>query len=449
MLGATSCRSRRPSLTCAEAARCPALVVDGDGVESHVRVGMLDVALEDRDVAAEAHWADAPSRSGGPAGSSSGSAGGVRVPAFRRAARSPPWRGASRSRRPPSRPRRSRAGTACRRRPQSGRGPTAVPATPSASVRIFRKLMFSEPGPPGTHLTSSPSQPWNGPSGRWGPGSRRSCVFSRKRVHRVQAQRMLDRRALGAVVERLVGGPGAAGSARRRGSSRRRCRCPGRRVLLVLGHLDVAEDRLKHALARNRRLRLGGLGERVAEVLAGCRSARRRGALPASSTTFWRSVATTITPPPSSRPRPRRAGRERSSRAGCPSSGCGRACRRSRRRRTGPLRLFAVLCVDHEASVLVVEDWIGEDQLLQRVDAGSPVAGEHVREKPPHRPPGPRRVRARRRACRRGSGRLCPSRPRRRSPATPRRAAPSESVNSTPSALTSTAPYQRVVSGME
>src|SRR5262245_28167670 len=37
----------------------PALVVDRDRVQGHVRVGMLDVALEDGDVAAEAHRADA------------------------------------------------------------------------------------------------------------------------------------------------------------------------------------------------------------------------------------------------------------------------------------------------------------------------------------------------------------------------------------------------------
>src|SRR6266404_9303861 len=35
----------------ARAARGPALVVDGDGVERHVRVGVLDVAVEDGDVA--------------------------------------------------------------------------------------------------------------------------------------------------------------------------------------------------------------------------------------------------------------------------------------------------------------------------------------------------------------------------------------------------------------
>src|SRR5262245_34673904 len=40
------------------AARGPALVVDGDRVEGHVRVRVLDVAVEDGDVAAEAHRAD-------------------------------------------------------------------------------------------------------------------------------------------------------------------------------------------------------------------------------------------------------------------------------------------------------------------------------------------------------------------------------------------------------
>src|SRR2546422_7336801 len=37
----------------------PALVVDGDGVQRHVRVRVLDVALQDGHVAAEAHRADA------------------------------------------------------------------------------------------------------------------------------------------------------------------------------------------------------------------------------------------------------------------------------------------------------------------------------------------------------------------------------------------------------
>src|SRR5688572_23149848 len=41
------------------AARRPALVVDGDRIERHVRVGVLDVALQHGHVAAEAHRPDA------------------------------------------------------------------------------------------------------------------------------------------------------------------------------------------------------------------------------------------------------------------------------------------------------------------------------------------------------------------------------------------------------
>ena len=33
-----------------------------------------------------------------------------------------------------------------------------IPFTPSAGTHIFRKLMFSEPEPFGTHFTSRPSQ---------------------------------------------------------------------------------------------------------------------------------------------------------------------------------------------------------------------------------------------------------------------------------------------------
>src|SRR5207247_1091279 len=43
----------------ARAARGPALVVHGNGIERHVRVRVLDVALQDGDVAAEAHRPDA------------------------------------------------------------------------------------------------------------------------------------------------------------------------------------------------------------------------------------------------------------------------------------------------------------------------------------------------------------------------------------------------------
>ena len=45
-----------------------------------------------------------------------------------------------------------------------------IPFTPSAGMHIFRKLMFSEPDPLGTHLTSRPSQPAT--KSQWTMGTR-------------------------------------------------------------------------------------------------------------------------------------------------------------------------------------------------------------------------------------------------------------------------------------
>ena len=45
-----------------------------------------------------------------------------------------------------------------------------IPATPSAGTHILRKLMFSEPEPFGTHLTSRPSQ--SGTNSQWTIGTR-------------------------------------------------------------------------------------------------------------------------------------------------------------------------------------------------------------------------------------------------------------------------------------
>ena len=45
-----------------------------------------------------------------------------------------------------------------------------MPFTPSAGTSIFRKLMFSEPEPLGTHLTSMPSQ--SGMNSQWMCGIR-------------------------------------------------------------------------------------------------------------------------------------------------------------------------------------------------------------------------------------------------------------------------------------
>src|SRR6266511_5409317 len=81
-----------------------------------------------------------------------------------------------------------------------------IPFTPSAGTHIFRKLMFSEPEPFGTHFTSSPSQVLDEfpVHDRQPVADVRPCVLARDRVHRVRAQRMLERRTRGADLQRLV-----------------------------------------------------------------------------------------------------------------------------------------------------------------------------------------------------------------------------------------------------
>ncbi len=146
-----------------------------------------------------------------------------------------------------------------------------IPFTPSAGTHIFRKLMFSQPEPFGTHFTSRPSQSGSKlpVDDRQAVADVRPGVLARDRVHGVRAQRVLERRARGAVAERLVdAAPDAAGSARRPARGRRRCRCPGRRGSSASSAIvDVAVDGLEDALARDARLAVAGGGERVAQVL--------------------------------------------------------------------------------------------------------------------------------------------------------------------------------------
>ena len=145
-----------------------------------------------------------------------------------------------------------------------------IPFTPSAGTHIFRKLMFSraralrhaldvEPVPVRDELPVHDRQ---------AVADVRAGVLARDRVHGVRAQRMLDRRARGAVAQRLVdprrmerevladaavvdGDAGVLAD----------------EVLLAVGDVDVAVDRLEHALARDRGLALARGGERVAQVL--------------------------------------------------------------------------------------------------------------------------------------------------------------------------------------
>ena len=174
----------------------------------------------------------------------------------------------------------------------------------------------------------------------------RPGVLARDRVHGVRPQRVLDRRAGGAVAQRLVD-PGRmqrealADAAVVDGDAG----VLADEVPLGVGDADVPVDRLEHALARHRRLAVARLGERVAQVLRDVlqrpdvevggglldrvlQVARRNG----------RGAHLALILSRSRRQPGRRAGRRRRIRAGCcPSSGCARACRRrSRRRRRGP-----------------------------------------------------------------------------------------------------------------
>ncbi len=130
--------------------------------------------------------------------------------------------------------------------------------------------MFSEPEPFGTHLTSSPSQ-----SGHEVPvddrhaiADVRAGVLARQRVHGVRAQRVLDGRALGAVVERLVDprwmqGEALADAAVVDGDAR----VLADEVRAFFGDLDVLQDRVEHLLACRVRLARGRAGQRVAKIL--------------------------------------------------------------------------------------------------------------------------------------------------------------------------------------
>ena len=219
-----------------------------------------------------------------------------------------------------------------------------IPFTPSAGTHIFRKLMFSEPEPLGTHLTSRPSQ-----SGDELPVDDRQTVarvrpgvLARERVDGVRAQRMLDRRALGAGLERVVDPRGMqrevlADAARVDGDAR----VLADEVLLRVGDLDVPQDRARARAGRARRSRALGRGrERVAQVL---RDVLQRPDVEVRGRVLDGAVEVGVDRRRHARALlrggpARRGARRRSTRAGCcPSSGCGRACRpRSRRRRRGP-----------------------------------------------------------------------------------------------------------------
>ena len=114
-----------------------------------------------------------------------------------------------------------------------------------------------------------------------------------------------------------------------------------------------------------------------------------------------------------------------------------------------PSSVVSRVLVDHEPTVLVVEDGVRVDRLGERVDPAAAVPAQHVRKRD-LRVLGAMRVVSSYTAGR-PSGvshalALLDLVDDRRDTAS---RGPSESVNSSPSAFSNTAPYARVVSGIE
>src|SRR5712691_6731000 len=253
------------------AAGGPALVVDRDGVERHVRVRVLDVAVQHRHVAAEPHGPDA---------------GLVQQLEQLLLELRDVRIGIARADRPCDRllreVHRVVRGAADADADDSGRARLAArsddrlehelldPLHPVGGdahlekahvlrARALRHALHVEPVPVGDELPVHDRQPVAGVR----PG-----VLARDRVHGVRAQRVLDCRALGAGLQRVVDPHGmewevlayAAGVDGDAGVL-------ADEVALVVCDLHVAQDRRQDALSRDRRLPLCGVGERIAQIL--------------------------------------------------------------------------------------------------------------------------------------------------------------------------------------
>ena len=155
-------------------------------------------------------------------------------------------------------------------------------------------------------------------------------------------------------------------------------------VLLLVGDLDVAVDRLEDADARDRRLAIPRRGEGVAQVLRDVLQRPdvevRGGILDGLGEIGGRdrahAFAFVAAFAPARRPKTTH------SRSELPIMRF-RPCvppAISPHAKT-PSRVVSAPRVDHEAAVLVVEDGVGEDRLAERVDAAAAVAAEHVRQR--------------------------------------------------------------------
>ena len=214
-----------------------------------------------------------------------------------------------------------------------------------------------------------------------GPG-----VLARDRVDGVRAQRMLDRRALGARLERLRrSAPDGAGSARPRGRCRRRCPCPGRRGSSRSSAIETFLWIMsRHAPPRDRGLLVTGRRERVAQVLRNVlqrpdvevRGRILDGAVEVGVDGGRHALAFPAAARPARRPKTQHSRSElpiMRLRPCVPPAISPQAYT--------PSSVVSRVLVDHEAAVLVVQHRVGHDRLAQRVDAGAAVAAEHVRQR--------------------------------------------------------------------
>ena len=253
------------------AARGPALVVHGDRVERHVRVGVLDVDGEDGDVAAQSHRADA---------------GLVQQVVQILLELGHERIGVVRSDRPRDRLLREVHRVVGRAADPDPDDPRRARLPAGADDRVEHELLdpahavgghahLQEAHVLGARALRHALHVEAVPVGHEVPVDDRDAVadvlarvLARQRVNGVRAERMLDGRALCPLSERFVDPGRMQGKVLADAAVvDRDAGVLAHEVLLLLGDVDVAEDRLQDALARDRGLPLRRVRERVAEVL--------------------------------------------------------------------------------------------------------------------------------------------------------------------------------------
>src|SRR5580765_6570690 len=253
------------------AAGGPALVVDRDGVEGHVRVRVLDVAVEDGHVAAEPHRADAglvqqahqlvlELRDNRVAVARADRPGDRLLGEIHRVV----GRAADADADDPGRARLA-AGADDRLEYElldplhAVGGDAHLQEAHVLGARALRHALDVEPVPVVDELPVHDREPVAGV---------RTGVLAGERVDGVRAQRVLQRRALRTGLQRFV-------DARRverevladTAGVDSDARVLADEVVLVVGDLDVLDDRVEHALARDRGLPLLCVDERIPQVL--------------------------------------------------------------------------------------------------------------------------------------------------------------------------------------